>query len=185
MEHQFSLMRRKKILILLGILLIAHGCGKNYIQDRFVMIGCEEKTGEKKLHTTIKDIQAKYNSLGPVEYAQKEALIYDRETGKSYAWDDFEESLTRYTGERHSDDEFAIRVAQKISKNRTKIMETTTSWLINIYGAKEYPNEAVEIYDLDEMTKLYIEEGKKDVLSKCLIFDLPREIDIILEQEND
>ena len=151
----------------------------NPVQDGFVMIACEHGT-------TLKAIQEEYDELGGVTFAKENyAFIYDKNTGKPYMWSQYDEALILFTGE--SDKELKIEYESKLSKDgKTIIGRASETW---IDSKPDAPNRVratyLEYYDLNKKTQTIKEEGEKDVVNKCLFFDLPREVDVILDEEKD
>ena len=171
----------KRFSLLLSALAIGGWNLANPVQDGFVMIACEHGT-------TLKAIQEEYDELGGVTFAKENyAFIYDKNTGKPYMWSQYDEALILFTGKRKSDKALKIEYESKLSKDgKTIIGRTSETWI----GSKpDAPNgvraTSLEYYDLNKKTQTIKEEGEKDVVNKCLFFDLPREVDVILDKEED
>ena len=102
-------------------------------------------------------------------------------------WSQYNEALTLYTGERTSDKEYKMEYESKLSKDgKTIIAKGSDTWISSIFDALN-PDKTtyLEYYDLDEKTQTIKEDGEKDTVNKCLFFDLPREVDVILDKEKD
>ena len=151
------------------------------------MIACESEPGEK-YGTTLKELQADYNKLGAVKFAEDDhAFIFDKKTGKPYMWSQYDEALTLYTGERTSEKGHKMEYESKLSKDgKTIIAKGSDTWTSSIFDALNPDTTTyLEYYDLDKKTQTIKEDGEKDVVNKCLFFDLPREDDVILDEEKD